>query len=139
MAEVTRERRGRRPASGAVGHRPPGTTFLHLPITKDGDGVLNLLRVPVSPCEEALVAFSSRDAARRALPSGALPAVRGTRVCSGGEIVSLLFGPYRDVEWVLFDPLPGRLQREAVAGADLVSRQRFVDSLLDHSMLVSRA
>ena len=135
MAEVTEQKRTRRAASGVLRHRPR-TTFLHLPMT--GEGATNLLRVPVASRGEALVVFSSRDAARRALPSGALPGGRGTRVCSGGEIVSLLFGPYRDVEWVLFDPLPGRLLKAAVAEADLVSRDRFMDFLLDRQVLASR-
>ena len=136
MAEITRERHRGRPAPGPIRHRQPRTTFLHLPVT--GDGVLDPLRVPVAPHGEALVVFSSRETARRALPAGALPKDHHTRVCSGGEFVSLLFGPYRDVDWVLFDPRPGRRPEKIVDAANPVSRDRFVDFLLGRSTLASR-
>lgn len=127
MIEVTRKERARRAASDAAHLRQ--NTLLY-PIARAGGGVLNLLCVPLASHKEALVVFSSRDFARNALLSEVLPEDWNVRVCSGGELVSLLFGPYKDVEWVLFDPLPGRPLEEEAAGSNLVSRERFVNYLL---------
>jgi hypothetical protein len=52
------------------------------------------------------------------------------RECSAGELVSLLLGPYEGIEWVLLDPLPGSLTAGG-AQTNLMSRQRFVDYLLE--------
>ena len=126
MIEVTRKERARRAASDAA--HPRRNTLLY-PIARDG-GVLNLLCVPLASHKEALVVFSSREFAQDALLSEVLPEEWSARICSGGELVSLLFGPYKNVEWVLFDPLPGRRLEEEAAGANLVSRERFVNYLL---------
>ena len=127
MIETTTKGRARRAASDTA-HLPRNT--LLYPIARGGDGVLNLLCVPLASRKEALVVFSSREFARNALPSDVLPEEWSARVCSGGELVSLLFGPYKNVEWVLFDPLPGRPLEVEAAGANLVSRERFVNYLL---------
>lgn len=109
--------------------------LLHCPVPRNGAGALNLLRVPLaSSREEALVVFSSRKVAEDALLSDVFPGQGDARVCSGGELVSLLFGPYRDVEWVLFDPLPGPRPEEGATEANLVDRTSFVDYLLGRSV-----
>jgi hypothetical protein len=134
MVEVTGERRGRRPAA-----RPPHTNLLHYPVARDGRGALNLLCVPLASRGEALVVFSSRDTARDASPSAVFPGDCEARVCSGGELVSLLFGPYKNVQWVLFDPPPGAVPEGSVDETNLVDRGRFVDYLLGRSTLPSRS
>lgn len=136
MAGTTHERHHRRPVSSAATRVRPRTPLMHYPIARGGEGVLSLLRVPLA-AGEALVVFSSRKTARAALGSMNLPENSDARVCSGGELVSLLFGPYKDVGWVVFDPLPGRVAEE-IAAAGLVSRERFVDYLLGRSMLRAR-
>ncbi len=128
MVEVTKKVRPRHAASGAA-RLPADTPLLLYPIARDGGGTMNLLCVPIAFREEALVVFSSREAARDSLVAQVRQGERSARVCSGGELVSLLFGPYKDVDWVLFDPLPGRRLEEA-AETNLVSRGRFVDYLL---------
>jgi hypothetical protein len=40
----------------------------------------------------------------------------------------VLLGPYRSIEWVLLDPLPGRLAKEDTQ-ANLVGRERFLERL----------
>lgn len=126
MVEIARKEHDRRAASDAA-PGPPRNMLLY-PIARDS--VLNLLCVPLVSREEALVVFSSPELALSAILSEALPEEWGARTCSGGELVSLLFGPYKDIDWVLFDPLPGRRLEEETAGANLVSRERFVNYLL---------
>lgn len=128
------ERVRRRRASAETAIRVPSReVHLHYPIARDGEGVLNLLCVPLETHGEALVVFSSREVARDLLLSGALPGECETRMCSGGELVSLLFGPYKKVRWVLLDPSARHLEGGS-AGANLVRREGFVDHLLGKPM-----
>jgi hypothetical protein len=133
MAEATRSRRVRRTTSRAVTRLSPAM-HLYYPIVREGGGSLDLLRVNLAPRGRALVVFSSRPAAREALPRDVFPDDCDTRVCSSGELVSLLFGPYRDVDWVLLDPRPGRLREDLDAGTNLLGRGRFVDQLLGNAI-----
>jgi hypothetical protein len=49
------------------------------------------------------------------------------KTCIPGELVSLLVGPCAGVEWVAFDPRPGRNGGEV---ANVMPRENFVDYLL---------
>jgi hypothetical protein len=79
--------------------------------------------------EEALIVFSSWEAAQRYFLSEVFSEEWYTRECSAGELVSLLLGPYEGLEWVLLDPPSGHLTAGG-AQTDLVSRERFVAQLL---------
>jgi len=100
--------------------------------------------VPLGFGEEALVVFSCQEAARRYYLSRRhfLSEVFGEewheRVCSAGELVSLLLGPYESFDWVLLDPQPGMRFAQGSMQADLRSRERFVDQLLEQALPVGR-
>jgi len=100
--------------------------------------------VPLGFGEEALVVFSCQEAARRYYLSRRhfLSEVFGEewheRVCSAGELVSLLLGPYECFDWVLLDPQPGMRFAQGSMQADLRSRERFVDQLLEQALPVGR-
>jgi hypothetical protein len=130
MIEVIKRERGhvmkheevRRPALRPV--------LLHYAIARHGDSGLRLLHVSLGFGEEALVVFSSWEAAQRYLLCEVFSGEWYARECSGGELVSLLLGPYEGIEWVLLDPLPrGLAARDAQT--NLVSRQHFIDYLLE--------
>jgi hypothetical protein len=127
--KVTKKERGyvaprdevRRPALRPV--------LLHYAIARHGNDGLRLLHIPLGFNEEALVMFSSWEAAQRYFLSEVFSGEWYTRECSGGELVSLLLGPLEGIEWVLLDPLTGNLTAGG-AQTNLMSRQRFVDYLL---------
>ena len=104
--------------------------LLHYAIARHGPDGLRLLHIPFRFNEEALVVFSSWEAAQRYFLSEIFSGEWYTRECSGGELVSLLLGPYEGIEWVLLDPLTGNLTAGGVQ-TNLMSRQRFVDYLLE--------
>ena len=132
MTGATGERhRRQRTSRGPT--RPARSALMHCPTTTGGEGALDLLRVTLPSRGDALVVFSSRDAAQYAALCGVFAGSGATRVCSGGELVSLLFGPYRDVEWVLLDPLHGGSPEGTTDEARLIDRERFVDRLLGRS------
>lgn len=118
----------------------PRPVLLHYAIARHGDGGLRLLNVPLGFGEEALVVFSSWEAARgyylfrRRFLSDVFGEEWHARECSAGELVSLLLGPYEGIEWVLFDPPPGVRFVVGSTQADLMSRERFIDHLLDQPM-----
>lgn len=129
--EVTKKEHGyvaprdevRRPALRPV--------LLHYAIARHGeDGLLRLLHVPLGFNEEALVVFSSWEAAQRYFLCEVFSGEWYARECSGGDLVSLLLGPYEGIGWVLLDPLPGKLTAGDVQ-TNLMSRQHFVDYLLE--------
>ena len=131
----------------AAGPRAAGHTLLrgrpvlvHYAIARYGGSGLQLLHVPVGFGEEALMIFSSSESARRyylAHRSFLREDSGGqwyARACSGGELASLLLGPYEGLEWVLLDSQQGGGSVTAGSSsnmqADLISRERFLDQLL---------
>jgi hypothetical protein len=118
--------------------------LLHCAIARHGNNGLRLLHIPLGFGERALVVFSSWETARRYYLSRrhSLSEVFGekwhARVCSAGELVSLLLGHYEGLDWVLLDPQPGRRYAEYSTQAELVSRERFVNQLLEQALPVTR-
>jgi hypothetical protein len=90
---------------------------------------LELLRVSLKSGEEVLPVFSSEEAARRFLLSGALGERWRVRECSTGELISLLFGPCANVEQILLNPLPEPLTLKNEL-ANPLYRESFIASLL---------
>ena len=129
MVQVTEKDLGHRAAHDEV--RPPTLrpVLLHYAIARHGEDGLRLLHVPLGFDEEALVVFSSSKAAERYFLSNVFSGAWYTRECSGGELVSLLLGPYEGIEWVLLDPLSDCLSAGGTA-TNLMRRERFVDHLL---------
>jgi len=121
-ADVTMDQEARRSALRPV--------LLYYAIARNGDDALRLLHVPLGYGEEALVLFSSWAAAQRYFLSEVFSGKWYARECSGGELISLLHGPYEGIEWVLLDPLQARLTAGDVQ-TNLMSRRRFVDYLLE--------
>jgi len=117
---------------------------LHYALASHGEHGLRLLHVPLGFGEEALVVFSSRETAERYYLSRRhfLSEIVGeewhARVCSAGELVSLLLGPYEGLDWVLLDPQPVMRFAEGSTQADLASRERFVQQLLEPTLPVTR-
>ena len=143
--EVTEKVRGRSPARGQVARPALRPVILHHAIARHGKDGLRLLHVPLGFGEEALVVFSSWETTRRYWLSRRcyLPEVFGEewheRACSSGELVSLLLGPYEGLGWVLLDPRPGtRFVEGGAQEADLMSRERFMDQLLEQALPVTR-
>jgi hypothetical protein len=131
-----------RAATDVVGSRVLRPVLLLYAIARHGDNRLRLLHVPLGFGQEALVVFSSWRAAQNFFLSEVLWGEWYTRVCSAGELISLLLGPYEGIEWMLFDPLPEgeHLKGEHLKGehlgagttqARLLSRESFVDYLSD--------
>ena len=129
MTEITEKDRGHRTAPDEV--RPPTLrpVLLHYAIARHGEDGLRLLHVPLGFDEEALVVFSSSRTAEKYFLSNVFSGAWFTRECSGGELVSLLLGPYEGIEWVLLDPLSDCLSAGGTA-TNLMRRERFVDYLL---------
>jgi len=117
--------------------------LLHYAIARHGNDGLRLLHIPLGFGERALVMFSSWETARRYYLSRRhfLSEVFGeewhARVCSAGELVSLLLGPYEGLDWVLSDPQPGMRFAEDSTQADLASRERFVNQLSEQALPVT--
>ena len=103
--------------------------LLRYAIARQGEGKLRLLHIPLGFGEEALIVFSSWQAAQRYFLSEVFSGEWYARECSSGELVSLLLGPYEGIEWVLVDPLPAGLTAGG-SQTNLMSRQRFVEYLL---------
>ena len=85
----------------------------------EGEGSEVLCILPASG-ERTLPVFTGREAARRFLCSGSLRfGLLGSgwrvRKASGGELVSLLFGPHADVRRVALDPSPETLAGDYAA------------------------
>ena len=128
-AEVKETVSGYRPAPDEVGRRAPGPAPSRYAIAQDGDRGLRLLRVPLGCNEEALVVFSSSEAAQSFSLFYGLKGGWCVRGCSAGELISLLLGPYADIDWVLLDPLPGRFA-PVDTPTNLAQWEDFVDDLL---------
>lgn len=144
MVEVAKKDRGHRAAYDEATRPTLCPVLLHYAIARYGDDGLRLLHVPLGFGEEAMVVFSSWETARRYYLSRRhfLSEVFGeewhVRVCSAGELVSLLLGPYESIEWVLLFPQPGMRVAEGRMQAGLASRERFVKQLLEQAVLVGR-
>ena len=105
-----------------------GVLSLYVIVRRETRG-LELLRVSLRSGEQMLPVFSSGEAARRFLLSGALEEGWRVRESSAGELISLLFGPCANVKQVLLNPLPDRLTvKDGLA--DPVYRESFIASLL---------
>ena len=130
MAEATSKDLGHHAAPDAAGHRPLHSGLLHYAIARHGNNGLTLLHVPLGFGEEALVLFSSWEAAKNFFLSDVFSGEEWyVRECSAGELVSFLLGLYEDIEWVLLDPSSGKYLGEGYTRV-LVRRKRFVDYLL---------
>ena len=104
--------------------------LLHYALAQDGANGVKLLRVPLRFGEEALAVFPSWEAAQSFFVSDVFQGEWYARVCSAGELTSLLLGPYKDIKWVLFDPSSEGSLAEGGAQANLIGRKRFVNYLL---------
>jgi hypothetical protein len=129
MMEVTKKERGHRAVRDEVKRPTLRPVLLHYAIAWHGQDGLRLLHVPLGFDEEALVAFSSWGAAQRYFLSEVFSGEWYARECSGGELSSLLLGPYKSIKWVLLDPFRGSLTAGSVQ-TTLMNRERFVDHLL---------
>lgn len=117
-------------AYGEIGRRSAGQpVLLQYVLARDGNKGPELFRLPLGFDEEALVVFSSGRAAQRFALSNALGQEWRTRICSAGELVSWLLGPYMGTEWVLLDPLPGYSAAEDTP-TNRTRWEDFVDYLL---------
>jgi hypothetical protein len=106
-----------------------GVLSLYVIVRRETRG-LELLRISLRSGEQVLPVFSSGEAARRFLLSGALEEGWHVRECSAGELVSLLFGPCANVKQVLLNPLPDPLMvKDGLANP--VYREGFIASLLE--------
>lgn len=118
---------------GEVGRRPAGhTVLLHYVLAREGNQGPVLFRLPLGFDEEALAVFSSGRAAQSFALSNALGQEWRTRICSAGELASLLLGPYACIECVLLDPLPGYLAA-GDSPTNLMRWEDFLDYLLASS------
>ena len=136
MVEATKTKEDGRPraATDMTGSRTIRPVLLLYAIAHSGENRLRLLHVPLGFSQEALVVFSSWRAAQNFfLLSDVFRGEWYTRECSAGELISLLLGPYEGIEWVLFNPLPEEehLNARTTTQANLLSRESFVDHLLD--------
>ncbi len=111
----------------ATGVRGRSRAPLHYVVAKDGDEGLEVLRVSLRGNSEVLPVFSAGWAARGYLFAEAPGGGWYVRTCIPSELVSLLVGPCAGVEWVAFDPRPGRNGGEV---ANVMPRENFVDYLL---------
>ena len=116
-------------APNAAGRRALRPVLLHYAIAQDGANGLKLLRVSLRFDGEALVVFSSWEAAQSFYLSEVFQGWYA-RECSSGELASLLLGPYKSIKWVLLDPSPEGSFVEGDTQANLMRREHFVDHLL---------
>jgi hypothetical protein len=136
MVEVTKKER--KPSTGPSEVRR--RAFVHpvrfqYAIARHTEGSLRLLHIPLGFDEEALLVFSSWETAQRYFLqryflSEVLSGEWYVRECSAGELVSLLLGPYEDIEWVLLDATDQESLTARGAQTKLMSRERFVEVYL---------
>lgn len=99
-------------------------------IARHGKGGLELLRVSLEGGdEEALPVFSYEELAKEFLRSGDFGPEWYVRESYNGELISLLLGPFADIQWVLPNPLPEPFAAED-ALLNLLDRGSFVSLLL---------
>ena len=106
MAEAKKKDSEYHTVPDAAGRRALRPVLLHYAIAQDGANGLKLLLVSLRFGEEALVVFSSWEAAQSFFLSDVFQGEWYARECSAGELISLLLGPYKAIKWVLFDPSP---------------------------------
>ncbi len=131
VTETTAEHRGdpsERGGSDVSAGRPARS---HHVVARQGDKGLEVLRVPLEGKGLVLPVFSAGWAARGYLFAEAPGGGWYGRACTPGELISMLAGPCAGVEWVAFDPRPGRSGSEAPS---VMPRENFV-----HYLLRSRA
>ena len=122
------ERRGVR--SGAAGRGVRHPVLLRHVIARRGLNGPRLLHIPLGFGDEALLVFTSREAAQDFILSHTLLEEEWrARESSAGELISLILGPYAGIDWVLVDPFSGSLSAED-ASENLISWEHFVDQLL---------
>ena len=121
------EKDGRpRVARDEVGRRHAGhPVLLQYVLAREANKGPVLFSLPLDFDEEALAVFSSGRTAQSFALSSVLTQEWRTRICSAGELASLLLGPYVGTEWVLLDPLPGCL----AVGNTLTNLTRWEDFL----------
>ena len=129
--EITRKKdHGHHAVPDKAGKHPSRPVLLHYAIARDGDSGTRLLHTPSEFREEVLIVFSSSEMAQDFFLSDILRVDWHTRECSAGELVSLLLGPYKDIEWVLLDPSSRVRLTEEGNQANLMGREDFIDYLL---------
>jgi hypothetical protein len=111
--------------SGVPDRRPARS--LHV-VVRDGDKGLEVMRVPLEGKGPVLPVFSAGWAARGYLVAEESGGGWYVRAYTPDEMISMLAGPCAGVEWVAFDPMPGR--RSASGVANMMPRENFVDYLL---------
>ena len=89
-----------------------------------------LLHMPLRLGKEALVLFSSWEAAQNFFLSNVFSEDWYARECAAGELASLLLGPYQGIDWILFDPPSGMHLGDGETQANLVRRKHFINHLL---------
>ena len=129
MAEIKEEYSAPRTALEAAGRRELHPVLLQYVIAQYENKGLRLLSVPVRFREEGLIVFSSWDTAQSFLLSDAYQGEWHVRECSAGELVSLLLGLHKDLDWVLLNPFPAHLV-PGETSTNLARRETFVDYLL---------
>lgn len=101
--------------------------LMHHVVARQGDKGLEVLCIPLEGKGETLPVFTAGWAARCYLFAGEAPGWEWyVRVCSPGELSSLLIGLCAGVEWVALDLMPGR----SGEAANVTPRENFVDYLL---------
>lgn len=119
--------------SGAAGRGVGRPVLMRYVVARQGDNGPRLLHVPLGFGDEALLVFTSREAAQDFVLSHALEEEWRARESSAGELISLLLGPYASIGWVLIDPFSGGPPAEG-ASENLIPWERFVDQLLGWRM-----
>ena len=123
-----------RVARDGLGRRPAGhPVLLQYVLAREVNKAPVLFSLPLGFDEEALAVFSCGRAAQSFALSNVLTQKWRTRICSAGELASLLLGPYTCSEWVLLDPLPGCLEAGNIL-TNLTRREELLDSLLGQAV-----
>lgn len=119
-------------ARDKVSPRARPSVLLRYVVARRENVDLELFSVHSRSEEKALIVFSSERTAQTFARSRAPEREWHVRVCSAGELVSLLLGLYAGVNWVLLDPLPRHLVDKDTP-ENLVRCEDFIDYLLEHS------
>ena len=119
MGEHRRGSAGRDASDVSAGH----PVLVHHVVARQGNKGLEVLCIPMEGNGETLPVFTAGWAARGYLFAGVAPGGGWyVRVCTPGELVSLLVGLYASVAGVALDPRP--------EAANVMPQENFVDYLL---------